>query len=161
MKHFVLVIALATFSTSAFAEGAYQDENELRLVRAVSAFVHDQVIDGCLSNPNALKVEAELILRRSGIRLSKSDPYYRLQISPIGKELKSKSGQGLGSCVVAMQFKLWRVAQVPEGHPALIIAYENGVFLVGSKSEMQEDLRTSVSEFVSDLANEILKAQGN
>ena len=161
MKHLVIVIALAAFSTPAFAEGSYQNADEIRLVRAVWAYVHDQVIDDCLSNSNALKVEAELILRRSGIRLSKSDPFYRLQISPFGKELKSKSGEGLGTCVVAMQFKLWRVAQVPEGHPALIIAYENGVFLVGSKSEMQEDLRTSVSEFVSDLANEILKAQGN
>jgi hypothetical protein len=29
------------------------------------------------------------------------------------------------------------------------------------KAEMQELLRTSVSEIVSDLANEILKARGN
>ena len=36
MKHLVLVIALAAFSTSAFAKGSYQDQNELRLIPAVS-----------------------------------------------------------------------------------------------------------------------------
>ena len=54
MKHLVLVVALAAFSTSAFAEGAYQNEDELRLVPAVSLVIEDGVEGGCLSNPNAL-----------------------------------------------------------------------------------------------------------
>ena len=76
MKYLVLVIVLAAFSTSAFAEGYYKNVNELRLVRAISVYTEDQVKDGCLSNPNILKVEAEPILRRSGISLSQSDPYF-------------------------------------------------------------------------------------
>ena len=88
MKRVALIIALAAFSTSAIAEGSYQDANELRLVRAVSVYVEDLVSDGCLSNPNALKVEAELILRRSGISISESDSlsgHYQLVISPFGR----------------------------------------------------------------------------
>ena len=72
-KPLTLIVALAAFSTPAFAEGAYQDEAELRLVPAVSLIITDKVSDGCLSNPNALKVEAELILRRSGIRIGVRD----------------------------------------------------------------------------------------
>jgi hypothetical protein len=47
MKHLVLVIALVAFSMSAFAEGAYQDENELRLIPAVSVLTEDGVKGGC------------------------------------------------------------------------------------------------------------------
>ncbi len=88
MKHLALIIALAAFSTSAFAEGSYQDADELRWVRTVRVSIEDGVKDGCLSNPNALKVEAELILRRSGISISESDSlsgHYQLVISPFGR----------------------------------------------------------------------------
>ncbi len=159
MKHLALIIALAAFSTSAFAEGSYQDVDELRLVRAVSVTIRDQVKDGCLSSPNALKVEAELILRRSGISITdrKSLSDYQLGVVPFGAELKPPRG----TCAVVLRVHLWRFARAPEGHSALIIAYENGTLLSGyTKSEMQENLRASVSKFVSDLANEILKAQG-
>ena len=165
MKHLVLVIALAAFSTSASAEGGYQSEAELRLVRSVLVYViEDQVTDGCLSNPNALKVEAELILRRSGISVTASDldpRHYQLEIMPVGWERKLEGGQSLGSCSVAMHLEMWRFAKIPEGHEALTTAYETGVLLIGNKDGMQERLRTQISEFVSDLANENLKAQGN
>ncbi len=49
MKHLVIVIALAAFSTSAFAEGSYQNDEELRLVREVHAAIDDGVTEGCLS----------------------------------------------------------------------------------------------------------------
>jgi hypothetical protein len=166
MKHLVLVIALAAFSASAFAEGSRQNEAELRLVRAISVNIDDQVMDGCLSNPDALKVEAELVLRRSGISITETylliEQHYALTITPLGRELRRAGGESIGSCVAMLELTLWRVAQLLEGHPALITAYKNGILLTGySKSNMQEELRTSVSEYVSDLANEILKAQGN
>ena len=60
-----------------------------------------------------------------------------------------------------LRVELWRFVQAPEGHAALIIAYRDSYLLTGgTKAGMQETLRTKVSEFVSDLANEILKAQG-
>ena len=161
MKHLVLVIVLAAFSTSAFSEGMYQDDDELRLVRAVLVVIEDDVRDGCHSNPNALKVEAELILRRSGISLSES-AHYRLSIAPFGGALKSAGGQSMGGCVATLRLELGRFAQVPEGHAALIIAYRDEVLWTGhTKSAMREALRTSVSELVSEIANEILKARGN
>ena len=131
------------------------------MVRAVSVSVEDGVRDGCLSNPNALKVEAELIFRRSGISLSESAHYY-LVIVIFGGAQKTASGQDKGTCVATLTLELWRFAEVPEGHAALITAYRMSFLWVGQpKSGMQENLRTKVSEFVSDLANEILKARGN
>ena len=63
--------------------------------------------------------------------------------------------------MAVLKVELWRFAPVPEGHAALIISYRDATFLTGySKREMQETLRTQISEIVSDLANEILKAQG-
>jgi len=163
MKHLVLIITLAAFSTSALAQ-YYQDERELRLVRAVSVYIiKDQVTDGCLSNPSALKVEAELILRRSGISVTATDlgpHHYQLGIMPVGSERKLEGGQSLGSCSVKMHLEMWHFAKVPEGHEALITAYGAVVMLIGNKAGMQERVRTTVSELVSDLANEILKVRG-
>ena len=159
MKHLVLVIALAAFSTSAFAEGSYQSADELRLVRAVSVEIRDSVTDGCLSNPNALKVEAELILRRSNVLVSEEVLDYQLDINATGWEIGRPP---TGACVVMLQVALWRFAKVPEGHSALILTYDKGFLLLDdTKTATQDRLRTLVSEFVSDLANEILKAQGN
>ena len=60
-----------------------------------------------------------------------------------------------------LELELKRFAKAPEGHLTFIMAYEAPFLLFGgTKSEMQEDLRAKVSEIVSDLANEILKAQG-
>jgi hypothetical protein len=158
MKHLVLVIAVVAFSTSASAEDAYQDFFELRLVRDIYVFLEDGVSDGCLSNPNALKVEAELVLRRSGIVLSNptETEHHGLEIRPLGYEL------GTGACVVRLDVSLRRTSRAPEGHPVIIDAYKNGELLSSdTKPGMQEGLRAAVSEIVSDLANEILKARGN
>jgi hypothetical protein len=161
MKHLALVIALAALSTSAFAEGAYQNEAELRLVQNVSVKILDEVKDGCLSNPNALKVEAELILRRSGVRVDGANVMSVLLISVIGWEMRT-ANQRLGKCVVHTNVDLYRLTQAPEGHETLAAAYRQYVPLAGAtKLETQEETRASVSEVVSDLANEILKAQGN
>ncbi len=154
MKHLALIVALAAFSTSAFAEGQYQDEEELRLVRVISVQVYDVVRGGCLSNPDALKTEAELVLRRSGFSIA--DTGFRLYLEPNGFEIGQR-----GWCLVALEVDLVRWVLTPEGHYALAIAYEKSVLFSGlSKPETQEYLRDTVSEFVSDLANEILKAQG-
>ena len=64
--------------------------------------------------------------------------------------------------MVRMDVQLLRSAMVPEGHEAFIIAYNLSILSFGmSKLEMQNSLRAAVSEIISDLANEILKAQGN
>ena len=158
MKRLVLVIALAAFSTCAFAEGSYQDEDELRLVRYINVYMGDHVTGGCLLNPNALKVEAELILRRSGITISDSADrgpggYYQLSITASGFEHETCG------CAANLDVERKRISFAPEGHAILITACEHGSLATGyTKSAMQETLRTSASEFVSDLANEILKA---
>ena len=61
-----------------------------------------------------------------------------------------------------VEVTLWRYAKVPEGHWGNVTAYTKGYLMIrDTKALMQESFRTKVSEFVSDLANEILKAQGN
>ena len=99
---------------------------------------------------------------RSGLTIVDFSLTTELAIFARGWEVKTTSGQPLGKCVVALDVELWRFTLVPEGHTARITAYEQSVLLTGfTKSRMQDNLRTSVSEIVSDLANEILKAQGN
>lgn len=159
MKRLALIIAVTVFSTRAFGEGAYHDEEELRSLRAVWVHVEDAVSDGCLPNPNALKVQAELVLRQSGIRVVESEQAtgtHALIISPLGAEHLP------GKCVVAMDLQMFRYAELRDGRYAVLIAYEDsGIWYNHTKASMQEALRSQVSEFVSDLANEILKAQGN
>lgn len=164
MKRLALIIALTVFSTSAFGEGAYQNEAELSLVREVSVHVKDDVVDGCLANPNALKVEAELILRRSGITIIEGwrKGMHLLLVSAQGWEIKTTGQTPFGACAVTIDLDLSRSVTAPEGHSGFIIAYENaGLFIGYTKPEMQEALRNIISEIVSDLANEILKARGN
>ncbi len=61
-----------------------------------------------------------------------------------------------------MNVELFRVAEVLEGHRALVFAYQRAILISGhTKSETQEQIRTTVSEIVSDIANKILKARGN
>ncbi len=163
MKHLVLVIALAAFSTSAFAEGGLgQNTEELRLVKGLKVQVVDAVKDDCLANPNALKVEAELIVRRSEITVLQSrqtevDPKRGLlTITATGAELTPTG------CVVNLDVQLTRAINAPEGHIAVVEVYRRAELLYGyNKPQTQEALRSSVSEIVSDLANEILKARGN
>lgn len=146
-------------STSALAQWPH-NENELRLVSGISVLLSDEVKRGCLKNPNALKVEAELVLRRSGISVADSAPYY-LVIAPLGWEMM-RGEQPTGECVVTMRLQLVRYEKVFQGHSAIILVYDKSYLLTGhSKSEMQERLRAQVSETVSDLANEILKARGH
>lgn len=148
----------------AFAKGSYQSDDELGLVKSVLVVVEDNTKDGCLPQPNALKTEAELILRRSGIAVveQRTGTYgeYTLVITPFGFETYSRSEQGLG-CTVNLGVELWRVGKAPEGHGVVMEAYVIGGILVGGDGEAMADrLRTATNEFVTDLANEILKSRG-
>ena len=158
MKPLALIVALVAFSTPAFAEGVFQDDKELRLVQSISVGVQDFVVDGCLPNPNALKAEAKLTIQESGIRVG--DSGYQLSIVLQGREPAYESGEGAGLCIVRLDVDLLRWATVQEGHISLVIAYKKVGLFDAKKAEMQELLQKSVSFFVTDLANEILKARG-
>ncbi len=130
-------------------------------MRYIRVSIQDEVEDGCLSNPNTLKVEAELILRKSGFTVEDTPRQYELRILAQGWETKLSGGQATGTCMATLNVDLERFALVPEGHVAKTVAYHHGGLLFVVKAKMQAQLRTWVSQIVSDLANEILKARGN
>lgn len=165
MKHVILAVVLAGLAAPALAEGAYQDDNELRLVQAIFVEVIHEAKGGCLPQPNVLKTEAELILRRSGITGALALPIFVLEIRIIAFEILlvgNESGSAKW-CAGTADAQLLRLGRVPEGHTAAIVAYQAGPLLRTGipKPEMQARLRDYVSEVVTDLANEILKARGH
>jgi hypothetical protein len=160
MKPLAAILALTLFSTSAFAEGYFQSPNELNLVRKVFVSIDDQVTDGCLPNPGALKVEAELIFRRSGITVLDEPEFappndYALDLFALGWA----HGQ---QCMAMLTLALYRWMRMESGkYYARVHAYDDSILLSGPKHGMQDQLRAQVSTAISDLANEILKARGN
>ncbi len=162
MKHLVLIIALVAFSTSAFAEEWFQNAVELRLVQGVHVDIEDRVKDGCLLSPDVLKVEAERILRRSGITIVSwrhYGPIHWLSIRAWA-ETKYEDGRATGACSISLLARLYSYYADPP-HVESELVYMDGLLLTSAKAaQTQEALRAAVSEIVSDLANEILKAQG-
>lgn len=154
MKSLALLTALVAFSTSAFAEGSYQDVNELKAVKAVVVVFTNQVTDGCLGNSAVLKLGAELILRKSGISV--------VPVESAAHELKiqARGFRYEQQCTAVVTVDLFRFVHLPEGYFGRVTSYDNVDLLAYPESEMQERLYNSVSEIISDLANEILKAQG-
>jgi len=163
MRPFILFVTMIAFSTSAFAEGVYQNVDELRLVQSISVRVVDQVKNGCLQNPKALRAEAELILQQSGIKIAAepSEQDHRLLIAAAGGEVKLPDSQ-VDFCMTTVDVNVARFIRAPEGHLVAVWAYKLGALVGGaSKPKSQENLRAAVSQIVSDLANEIRKARGN
>ncbi|WP_119462927.1 hypothetical protein [Rhodospirillaceae bacterium SYSU D60014] len=158
------IFILLALNAPALAEGSYQDGDELRLVRLIYVYVADKVKDGCLPRPESLKAEAELILRRSGIPLTQAPQQvsagagYGLSITPLGYAM----GEPLNNlCVARLSVRLYRYAETPEGHYAYVLAYDQGAVMNQPKPDLQSVLREGISTVVTDIANEILKAQGH
>jgi len=63
MKH--LLPAIAIVALLILPQAAWAQINQLAKVNEIHVSVTDGVKDGCLPSPNTLKVEAELVLRRS------------------------------------------------------------------------------------------------
>ena len=163
MKPLALIVALVAFSVSAFAEGVYQSVDELRLLQSISISVNDQVVDGCLRNPNALRSEAKTILQQSGIKVTDnpSEQGHRLVIAAAGQGIKLPGAQDAGLCVVRVDVDVARIIPAPEGHLAAAWAYKKGALVGGdSKTKSQENIKAAVSKLVSDLAKEASKARG-
>ena len=132
-------------------------EEQLRKVEQIHVGVADSVKGGCLPSQNVLKVEAELILRRSGITVtdSVSFPAYILHIQPTGDEL---TGKILG-CVGSIRIDLWRFELLGDQTDGEVrVAQDDAVFW-GPKAGFQEQLRTFVNTATTALANKILKAR--
>jgi hypothetical protein len=147
------VICAAAMLAAVPAYGQFVDEDELALVESVAVYVDDGVKDGCLPQPNVLKIEAELILRRSAVEVAPGAAAAVIEIVVTGAEHITNW------CAVGLRVELYRHARQMEGHSALVVSYRDSGLAGAPKSRMQAHLRERVSLYVTDLANEILKAR--
>ena len=132
------------------------DQEQLGKVEEINVSVRDSVKGGCLPSPNVLKVEAELILRRSGITVTDRmfGPVYTLGISATGFAVTDVRG-----CAGSVNVELWRSELLDDQTRGLVeVAQRQSVFW-GPKADFQEQLRTYVNRVTTALANEILKAR--
>lgn len=161
MKQIQKFAALSMIVLCALGGPASANQDELRLVGSVFVDVDDKVVDLCLPHPKALVDTAELILRRSGIAVSESvaATTHILNFGALGWARRI-DGVDTGTCDTALDISLFRYATAPEGHTVKISAYGTTMLQSGYvKPEMQAQLRHSVAEAVTELANEILKAR--
>lgn len=136
------------------ASAQFFSKPQLAKVTEVYVFVGDDVTDGCLPQPNALKIEAELVLRRSGIKITENEfAGTTYSISPVGFAIK-------GGCAAGLHFQLYKFDRLKDGTAGLVEASSVVNLLVGPKSGFQQQLREAVSENITALANQILKARG-
>ena len=149
MRRLLLALAVLLLLTTPAAAQFY-DERQLAKVEAVGVIVGDYLGDGCLPQPNALKVEAELILRRSGIKVARG---HTLDISATGFAIS-------GGCTASLRVALWRFETLADGTNGLVESSSMGSTHSGPKGGFQQQLREAVNAAVTALANEILKARG-
>lgn len=123
----------------------------------------DNVSDGCLPRPKAIETVMELGLQRAGLRPTKDESFWTLQVTAGGYETTYEGGAGTGDCVVTIApMFYWYWPLDPRGPKeelwlSVPVISWTGI-LSGPKSQMQEAVRNAVAEAVDDMANEILKA---
>ena len=144
------------------ARAQYYDEDQLPKVKGIWVFTEDNVVDGCLPSPGVLTTEAELILRRSGIRVKRNLNFHILAIGATGFELQQVgTGRGAGACAASLVLKLYNIEELLDGSIGQVTAGSRSGIYVGPKDSFQNYLREKVNESVTELANEILKARAN
>jgi len=148
---FVLFVLLAT---PAMGQDFVAHE-QLRKVKVVRVVVTDNLGNGCVPQPHVMKIEAEQILRRSGIILVETNdrsPHY-LDISWLG------ATPSMHVCATGVTISLQRFELLPDKSVGNVQAYFSRHFLSDLKINFQQRLRETVGRHVNLLANEILKAR--
>lgn len=155
----VAFLAISVLPVSDARARNFLDAARLAKVVAINVIVEDLVKDGCLPRPDALKSEAELILRRSGIQVLDDAQRDRetLVLSPLGNVLSG----GSDICVVTLEVNLVRYEYLSDESSGLVMRFASTGLNWGPKAGSQERLRTVVNKIVTDLTNEILKARAN
>lgn len=154
--------ALALLATPAAGQN-FSDEAQLRKVETIRVVIIDNVRDGCLPKPDALRIEAELILRGAGIKVVDSNDEFphQLWIAMVGEEVKQRVERGaipLGACAAAVASNLLRDEYMKDGSVGRVQAFMTGGYTFVLKDQFQRRLQTMIKEYVSGLAREILKA---
>jgi hypothetical protein len=155
----VSLIAIMLLAMPAAGQKPFEAE-QLRKVKAVFVFVGSTFQDDCLPQPGALKVEAELILRRSGISVVE-EPNPSAHILPIITSGFAIPGTAIpGGCAADISVVLERHETLSDGSSAFVRATPNlGTLYFGPMNTFQRGLREWVNGQVSLIASEILKAR--
>ena len=146
----VIAIGMCFVATGASAESF----NPIRLAKvvAVQVEVEADVIDGCLDNPDVLKTEAELVLRRSGIKVVEDNSGIFLTIEVIAQAIT-------GGCSAHIGLQTYGFEALTDGTFGLVTAADQGGVRWGPKGGFHHQMRETVNAAASKLANEILKAR--
>jgi hypothetical protein len=143
----------------ATAKEYHQDYEELKLVLSVAVRVVLDLTDDCPTDPQALKSEAEHILRRAGIAIVDKGvgTEGNFQLGILAQSWRYLTDQ----CIDRLDVELSRqFGAPPDGRRTIAVAYYRRTILVQTnKSGMQAALRSAVSEIVTDMVNKILKAR--
>lgn len=155
MKGILIIIAAVVFSAAAFAQ--HYDKDQLAKPNPIFVIV-DGDEDECVPRLGSLRVEAELVLRGSGIilaeRLDRQSSWLVVSVTSIPLA-------GLqDSCVASLEIYTFKSEKLADGTTGQVHSSDSLLLLYGPKSTFSQRLRESVNEQVSKLANEILKARG-
>ncbi len=147
----------AIFAVGLLAAGptaaGYVDTYELASIGSIRVELIDTLNNECVPRSKALGAEAELILRRSGVGVSEDRSLPMLLINISGGALRADY------CVVNLEVGAFRKWHREGGASSLVLIYLEATLLWGEIGSMQTRLRESVSEMITALANEILKAR--
>ena len=147
-----IIIAIGLcFATGASA--GYFNSAQLVKVEAVKVKVEETVAGGCLDNPDVLKTEAELVLRRSGIKVVEDTSGHYLNITVISNAITADA------CAASLDLQVYGFETLTDGTLGLVEATSQSGLHSGPKGGFPQQLREQVNAKVSKLANEILKAR--
>jgi len=140
------------------------DPAQLSKVEAVRVVVVDHVRDGCLTNADVLKVEAEIILRGSGKKVieTNGEHPHQLLIDVVGGEMRRKGESGpipTGTCTAAVVSSLFRDEYLRDGSIGRVVGFMVRAQTFVMKTEFQQHLRMIINEYVTALANQITTAR--
>jgi hypothetical protein len=146
----IIDIGLCFAATGASAD--YFNPSQLAKVEAVKVAVEANVTGGCLDNPDVLKTEAELVLRRSGIKVVEDNSGHYLTIEVAGYAI-------IGGCSARYDVQTVDYEALTDGTAGVVLAAQMGGLRSGPKGGFPQQLREAVNEEVAELANETLKAR--
>ncbi len=155
MQYIAVVLVLLAWSTEARAQ--YFGKDQLGKVIEVQVVIDGEVKDDCLPQPASLKTEAELVMRRSGIKVVDKETLesHTLEVNFTGRQLAEGA-----TCLAYLRLEIWRFEDIDDGTTGLVLASTDAVLLTGPKAGFQLQLREQVNGKATALANEILKARG-
>lgn len=171
-KMLITGLAAIAMLTAVTSSGSAESFNPIQLAKVVAVEVEVEAeVEGgwvnlfgllgdfpadCLDDPDALKTEAELVLRRAGIQVVEAGPgRHTLLITVSG----SGGGWLARSCSASVGLMFYKFDLLAEPPILEVGAHTGQVRWVGPKISLPQRLSWQVNQITSQLVNEILKAR--